>query len=72
MSADKEQATVKDNIEETLDDAIEQVTEDVEISSEEEISELETLKGELEKEKDKDKSETTKKKTHEDIINEEI
>ena len=53
MSADKEQTTVKDNIEETLDDAIEQVTEDVEMDSEEEVSELDALKEELEKEKDK-------------------
>lgn len=58
MSTNKEESTVKDNIEEVLDDAIDKVSEDQENKGETEeetteVSELETLKEDLQKEKDK-------------------
>jgi molecular chaperone GrpE len=58
MSTNKEESTVKDNIEEVLDDAIDKVSEEQENKGEieeetTEVSELETLKEDLQKEKDK-------------------
>ncbi len=58
MSTNKEESTVKDNIEEVLDDAIDKVSEEQENKGETEeetteVSELETLKADLQKEKDK-------------------
>jgi molecular chaperone GrpE len=58
MSTNKEESTVKDNIEEVLDDAIDKVSEDQENTTETEeetieVSELDTLKADLQKEKDK-------------------
>jgi len=58
MSTNKEESTVKDNIEEVLDDAIDKVSEEQDNKGETEeetteVSELETLKEDLQKEKDK-------------------
>jgi len=53
MSTDREQNTVKDNIEEILDDAIDNVSEAHTEEEANEGSELEILSGELQKEKDK-------------------